>query len=105
MFWSSTKVGCKYFANAAIEVIWVKTITRELGIVQHEASSLWYENLGVTYMTYNLNFHPCTKHIEIDYHFMRESTNKLLQIKIVSSRDQIAAGFTEVLQVTSLIEF
>jgi hypothetical protein len=41
-------------------------------------------------------FDAPTKDIEIDYHFMREEVaKKLLQIKFISSKDQLADIFTK----------
>ena len=45
-------------------------------------------------------FHARTKHIEVDYHFVRERVkNRLLEIDFVSSKDQVADGFTKALPV------
>jgi hypothetical protein len=53
-----------------------------------------------------LIFHARTKHIEIDYHFVRERVaRKELLIKFISSKDQVADGFTKALLVQSLKEF
>ena len=62
--------------------------------------------MGETYLSANPIFHARTKHIEIDYHFVRERVaNKLLDIKFISSGDQIADGFTKVLGTKDLDEF
>jgi hypothetical protein len=51
-------------------------------------------------------FHARTKHIEIDYHFVRQRVaDKVLDIKFISSKDQVAHGFTKDLPVRSLDEF
>jgi hypothetical protein len=51
-------------------------------------------------------FHERIKHIEIDYHFVRERVVKgLLQIDYVPTGDQIADGFTKALQVQNLENF
>jgi hypothetical protein len=44
----------------------------ELGIEHPKAASLWCEDLGATYLSANLVFHVRTKHIEVDYNFVRE---------------------------------
>jgi hypothetical protein len=51
-------------------------------------------------------FNARTKHIEIDFHFVRERVaNRLLDIKFISSKDQVAYGFTKTLPVKELDEF
>jgi hypothetical protein len=69
---SSTDAEYKSLANATTEVIWVQTIMRELGISQPGVACLWCDNLGATYMMANHVFHARTKHIGVDYHFIRE---------------------------------
>jgi hypothetical protein len=47
------------------------------------------------YLASNPVFYGRAKHINIDYHFVREKVVKgLLQIDYVSSGDQITGGFT-----------
>jgi hypothetical protein len=51
-------------------------------------------------------FHARTKHIEIYFHFVRERVaNQKLAIRFISSKDQIADGFTKALPVKKLDEF
>jgi hypothetical protein len=39
-------------------------------------------------------FHGRMKHVEIDFHFIRErATRKLLDVRLVSTDDQVADGF------------
>jgi hypothetical protein len=45
-------------------------------------------------------FHARTKHIEVDFHFVRvRVARKLLYVKFISSKDQIADIFTKLLSL------
>jgi hypothetical protein len=56
------------------------------------------DNIGATYLSANPVFHAPTKHIEVEFHFVCERVaQKLLQIRFVSSKDQIADIFTKAL--------
>jgi hypothetical protein len=103
---SSTEAEYKALANATAELIWVESLARELGVTLKEKPCLWCNNLGATYLSANPVFHACTKHIEIDFYFVRERVaNKLLDVRFISSKDQIADGFTKVLCSKKLDEF
>ena len=61
---------------------------------------LWCDNIGATYLSANPVFHARMKHIEVDYHFVQERVSqKQLQIKFISSKDQLADIFTKHLPV------
>lgn len=103
---SSTEAEYKALANATAEIIWVQNMLTELGIRHSPAASLWCDNLGATYLSANPIFHARTKHIEIDYHFVRERVaNKLLNIRFVPTGDQVPDGFTKPLSLWQLEVF
>ena len=103
---SSTKAEYKALANATAEIIWVQNLLTELGIRHPKAASLWCDNLGATYMSANPVFHARTKHIEINYHFVRERVaDKLLLLWFVPTGDQVADGFTKPLTIRQLEAF
>jgi histone deacetylase 1/2 len=103
---SSTEAEYKSLANATAELIWVEALVRELGVSLKERPCLWCDNLGATYLSVNHIFHARTKHIEIDHHFVRERVaDRLLDIRFISTKDQVADGFTKVLAVNDLAKF
>jgi histone deacetylase 1/2 len=93
---SSTESEYKALANATVELIWIQSVLQEIGGTLRHSPVLWCDNLGATYLSSNPVFHARTKHIEVDFHFVRERVSKkLLQIRFISSKDQIADIFTK----------
>ena len=83
-------------ANGAAEAMWVDTLLQELGVARQRVPILWCDNLGATYLTANPVFHARTKHIEIDFHFVRERVaDGALEVRFISSDDQLADVFTK----------
>ena len=103
---SSTEVEYKSMANATAELIWLESLMAELDIKLRQPPCLWCDNLGATYLSANSVFHARAKHIEIDFHFVRERVvNKQLQVRLVSTHDQLADGFTKALPVKKFEDF
>jgi histone deacetylase 1/2 len=103
---SSTEAEYKALANATAELIWVEALIRELGVSLKEKPCSWCDNLGATFLSANPVFHARTKHIEIDFWFVRERVaRRQLDIRFISSKDQIADGFTKTLCLKKLDEF
>ena len=68
----------------------------DLGIFLSDPPILWFDNVSAIAIASNLVFHACTKHIEVDFHFIRERViRKDLQVKFVSTMDQLADIFTK----------
>ena len=67
---------------------------------------MWCDNLGATYLSMNPIFHARTKHIEVDFYFVRERVaRKVLDMRFISSQDQVPDGFTKPLPVRKLEDF
>lgn len=93
---SSTEAEYKCLADTAAELTWLQSLFSELGLYLKDPPILWCDNLGATYLVANPIFHARTKHIEVDYHFVREKVaNKDLTVQFISTQDQIADIFTK----------
>jgi EAL domain-containing protein (putative c-di-GMP-specific phosphodiesterase class I) len=87
-------------------MMWVQKLLKELRIQHPSAARLWCDNLGAKYLSANPIFHAQTKHIEIDFHFVRERVaNKLLDIRFINSVDQLADGFTKAVPAVKMKQF
>jgi histone deacetylase 1/2 len=103
---SNTEAEYKAIANATTELIWVEALARELGISLKKKPCLWCDNLDATFLSANPVFHARTRHIEIDFFFVRERVAaSQLDVRFISSKDQVADGFTETLYNKKLVEF
>ena len=103
---SSTEAEYKSLANCTAEIMWIQRLLKEIGVSQPRVAVLWCNNIGATYLSVNPVFHGRTKHVEVDYHFVRERVaDRTLDIRIISTNDQVADGFTKALPVRSLENF
>jgi len=67
---------------------------------------IWCDNLDATYLSTNPSFHARTKHVEDDYHFVRDwVTKKEIHIRFISSHDQFADVLTKSLPTVPFTAF
>ncbi|KAL5713883.1 Beta-galactosidase 8 [Ranunculus cassubicifolius] len=93
---SSTESEYRSLAHTATEISWVTTLLKELQIPLHKPPLLYCDNLSALALASNPVFHARTKHIEVDYHYIRELVlSKSVLINYVCSKDQIADIFTK----------
>ncbi|GJU33877.1 ribonuclease H-like domain-containing protein [Tanacetum coccineum] len=76
--------------NAIAETCWLRNLLRELHTPLSSATLVYCDNVSAVYLSCNPVQHQCTKHIEIDIHFVR---------------DLVAAGQVRVLHVPSRYQF
>jgi histone deacetylase 1/2 len=92
--------------NTTAEIMWIQRLLKELGVCHSPVARTWCDNVGAKYLSANPVFHARTKHIEIDFHFVRERVaQKLLDIRYIHTDDQLADGFTKPLTVCKMKDF
>ena len=57
--------------HASSKMLWVHPFLQELGFPIQGGMAIYYDNQGAIFLSNNLNFHKCTKHIEIYFHAIR----------------------------------
>lgn len=57
-------------AQSMCEIMWLHPVLNELGFNTTILTKLWCDNQAALLIASNPVFHECTKHIEIDCHFV-----------------------------------
>ncbi|PKU79146.1 putative mitochondrial protein [Dendrobium catenatum] len=93
---SSTEAEYRALSAATSEIIWLRRLASELQLFQSSPTVLHCDNISAIAIAKNLVFHARTKHIEIDYQFIRQHiANRSIQIQHISSQAQIADILTK----------
>ena len=106
---SSAKAEYRAMTLTTCELIWLKHLLRELRFGKDEQMKLICDNQIALHIVSNPVFHERTKHIEVDYHFIREKiASGCVATSFVNSNDQLANIFTKSFRgpntfVTSLV--
>ena len=94
--WSSTETEYRVLASTALKLCWICMLLRDLGIFLPQPPLLWCDNVSALAIASNPVFHAWTKHIRVDYHFIREKVlRRVLLVKFITTHDQLADIFTE----------
>jgi hypothetical protein len=109
---SSTEAEYRALATGAAELAWLRQVLCDLGVYLPTAPTMWCDNTSAIALASNPVFHSRTKHIEVDYHFVRERVVRGdLHLHFISTEDQLADLFTKPLttqrfnQLTSKLMF
>ena len=57
---------------ATCEIVWILYFLKDIGVHHDREALLFYENQAALHIGSNTIFHQRTKHIEIDYHVVRD---------------------------------
>ena len=92
---SSTEAKYRALASTVVELAWLHTLFRELKLFLPYIPILWCDNSTIA-LASNPVFHSRTKHIEVDYHYVRGCVlHHDLGIKFISGHDNFANIFTK----------
>jgi hypothetical protein len=80
---SSAEAEFRTIAHGVCEMLWLKILLKELGFDSKDLMRLYCNNKVAINIAYNLVQHDLTKHIEIDWHFIK----KKLRVGIICTPD------------------
>ncbi|KAA0045118.1 putative mitochondrial protein [Cucumis melo var. makuwa] len=102
---SSTEAEYIALASVSSEITWQTHVLQDLQIPRQAPALIYCDNHASISIASNPIFHECTKHIEIDCHFIhdkiQQGQQKLLSIK---SSHQLADMFTKPLPLSTIHE-
>ncbi|KAI3680197.1 hypothetical protein L2E82_50582 [Cichorium intybus] len=103
---SSCESEYRAMANTAAEIVWVTHLLRELHALPPDRPTLLCDNKSALFMTQNPVSHKRAKHIDLDYHFIRELVaSGKLYTKFIPTKLQVADIFTKSLPRTQFEHF
>jgi len=103
---SSTEAEYKGATIVACEVVWLQKLLLDLGQLMDAPIIIYCDNISSILLVNNPIYHARTKHIEVQYHFIREKVPaKKIDLIHVSIENQVADIFTKALGTDKLKRF
>ncbi|GAA0146787.1 transmembrane signal receptor [Lithospermum erythrorhizon] len=95
---SSAEVEYRAMARSMCEIMWIFHILKKIGIEASIPAKLWCDNQAALHIAMNPKFYERTKHIEANYHFVRDKVrDELITTGYMNSEDQLGDLFTKAL--------
>jgi len=95
---STTEAEYMALVQAAKENIWLQRLLKELGREAENAKTIYEDNQGAIALANNPEYHARTKHIDIQYHFVRECVeNGDIKLEYCPTADMVADALTKAL--------
>jgi len=93
---SSSEAEYRAMSSSTCELQWLLYLLRDLHIQCVKLLVLYCDNQSAMHIAANPMFHERTRHLEIDYHIMREKLQAgLFKLLPVTTHDQLADFFTK----------
>lgn len=102
---SSTEAEYRAITEAGQELLWLRRMMEFFGFFDKNPTVLQSNNLGAIHLNTKSIFHGRTKHIEIQYHWIREVINEgSLTVQYCSTEDMIADLLTKALRKAQFLK-
>jgi len=98
---SSAEAEYRSMANSVAEIVWIVGLFKELGAEIKTPVIIHTDSKSAMQIAANPVYHERTKHIELDYHFIREKIHQgLIETRHLNTKDQMADLLTKGLSRT-----
>ena len=93
---SSNEAEYQALADTTSKLVWLQWLLEDMGAHQLKPTTLYCDNRSAIEITHNDVFHEMTKHIKVDFHFIRQHLlKKSLSLPSTSYIEQVADIFIE----------
>ena len=95
---SSIEAAYRVACSGTCKAVWLRRLLGDLGFSQQTSSLVFCDNQSCLAIAHNPIFHACTKHIEVQYHFVCEKLlDGTIALEYCSTEDNLADLFTKAL--------
>lgn len=93
---SSAKAEYRAISKVVAELTWLVKLLSDFGISVSAVIPVFCDNQAAIHIAKNPVFHERTKHIEVDYHFIRSKLHeRLIALNHVPTNSRLADVFTK----------
>ncbi|CAL9007551.1 unnamed protein product [Prunus brigantina] len=93
---SSTEAEYRALANTAADLAWIRQVLLDLKVCLPEPPTISCDNLSALALSSNPIYHSRIKHLDIDFHFVRERVQRNdLTVQYIPIEEQLADVFTK----------
>jgi hypothetical protein len=103
---STAKAEYIALSVAVCEAVWIRKLLTDLFDHEMDPTIIHYDNQSYVKLSENPLFHDRSKHIEIEYHYIRDMVQrKVVHLQYLPTHEQIADIFTKLLAKTKFEYF
>ena len=100
---SNAESEYRSITHTTCKMMWLRSLMAELGFSNQSSMPMYCNNQTAIYIANNPVFHKHTKHIKVDYHYVKDATmNGYISTPFTSSFEQLADIFTKDLPLSRL---
>ncbi len=95
---SSTKAEYIALTHATKDILWIHKLLKEFSFLHNLSlpTTLYCDNQGVICLSKDATFHGCTKHIDVHFHFIRQTvTSGNIELLYIPTEKMVTNIFTK----------